>query len=313
MSRIPSLTQIKTEMRKRLMAEPQSLRLDSRIDESPEDVFAAMADRGLRDAVVTSLDQLIHESFKCSPKPDSAAFLRLLQRALRLCDTLEAVEVKPSLKVIVLEDDATRWGGVLGELKELAARALLGLPKSKGDLRFWIITAEQFETSLPYALNAIIEINLTEGFRVFWRLFKESNFKIDHPLVDWKSILEDAAATHGENKVAEKLEEAFYEVNNLKSAEYYERFLRHLRLSQFSRQGKRSLKDVEFEYSLPASQSFTFEAKAGDLDSLRLTPYQGTNDLREDAIGAEQLPVRYDEKQRSPVPSPAQSLYRRIT
>jgi hypothetical protein len=249
MNKQTNLDKFKEQMRKRLTADPNSLNLDSRIDEEPEDLYVSLAGSGRRREVVAAVSELITETLTRTDKAHVAAGARFMLRALRLCSAVGAPECAPFLKLILLEHESGAWGHWLSRLQELAARALLGLPKVKADLRFWIDVANRHETALPYALRAIIEIDLQEGLRVFWRLYTQADPQVEDPLVDWRTIIEEADEHYEEARIRRCLEETFYEVTGTTNPYNYEVYIRHwLRLPKYSRLSARTFDELPIGY-----------------------------------------------------------------
>jgi len=268
-----SFAQLKAQIRERLRATPVSLELDPRIDEAPEDLIASIAARGRRDDVVRAIDELILEHLKQEPKAreQTEPAIRFLSSALRLCDSLQAERFKTTLKMILLDDNKKVWGEFLAELKELAARALLGLTKSKSDFRFWANIAEQWESSLPYALNAALEIDLYEGMALFWRMYLKTapELKSEHPLVNWAAIIEEAEERFGEASVGTALESTFYDVVGSKKVVEFEIIVqRCLNLPRFSRLATRSLGEIAIDYTLRREEGPAILATAREPVSL---------------------------------------------
>ena len=245
MNKQRTLDKLKKEMRERLTADPNSLNLDPRMDEESEDLYVRLAGTSQRGEVVSAVSELITETLTRTDKRHVATAVRFMSRALRLCSAIGAAECAPVLKLILLEHESGVWGYRLRRLQELAARALLGLPKVKADLRFWIDVANRRETALPYALRAIIEIDLQEGLRVFWRLYTQTDPEVEDPLVDWRTIIEEADEHYEVARIRRCLEETFYEVTGATNPYNYEVYIiRLLRLPQYSRLSARTFEEL---------------------------------------------------------------------
>jgi len=240
---------LKAQMRARLTADPRTLCLDARTDEAPEDMFASPAHGDRRGDVSQALRELIAEFFTNATKSYVTIAVRFLTRALRLCSDIEAEACKPVLKLILLDTEGGIWGKHLDEMHELAARALLGLRKTKGDFRFWADVANMQQRSLPYALSAAIEINLHQGLCLFWELYRQSDPRKEHPYVDWRTIIDEADEHHNEDEIRRCLEETYYEVVGERSPHDYERVLRHfLKIPRYSRVRVRGLEELSDAY-----------------------------------------------------------------
>lgn len=208
MAKRNKLEDCRRRMWSRLAAEPETLDLNDRNDEEPEDLFVRLAKRGSRNEVVRALAGLVAEHHADDVKTDKPARLRFLRRAIRLCDTLGASRFRHILKCIVMLDSSEAWGPDLAELQELAARALSGLRPSKSDLNFWIEVAQKHDSALPYALNAAIRIDLKVGVKLLCETYLSISQQRRAAHADWRTILQIAAVQHEEARLAEALYDA---------------------------------------------------------------------------------------------------------
>ncbi len=244
----------------RLSAKPETLELDERTDEEPEDLFVRLCSRGQADDVDCALVALLAEHHANDGASKKADRLRFLRRGLRLCDSLRSSKSKHVLKCIVLLDPKEAWGQHLAELQELAARALTGMPKSKTDLRFWTEVAEKRDSSLPYALNAAIEIDVRLGLDLLCHMHLGFKPKERAGLADWRTILQLATEHWGEDRVFEALESICAHLPEpFTSREYLAHFVQLTDLPSLSDRLRRiSLGTVSYEpeeKALPSSSS----------------------------------------------------------
>lgn len=212
MSKSKSKSGLKAEMRARLSAEPESLNLDYRTDEAPEDLFVQRANRGEHADVVRALNALLLEQILLPSEGDADSALRFLRSGIRLCDILAAEECKGILKQVLLLDQGAIWGDDLVEFQELAARALVSLPQRKSDLRFWTSVAERLDAGFPYALNAIIEIDLREGLRLLVDTYRSTPETERDELADWATVLQIASELHGADAMAGIFDDLFSDI-----------------------------------------------------------------------------------------------------
>lgn len=261
MSQVPNPTtvsKIKALMRTRLVADPSALGLNPRMDEAPEDIFEIIAYKGLRDNVVHALMDLLIVSYNEATKDNVEETVVFLKRALHLCDALQPSRCKTILKLIVLEDDYDLWQDSLPELQDLAAQALLGLPKQKADFRYWRDIAYKWQGSLPYALHAAIEIDLYKGLDLFWQLYldrKHNDINKDHPLIDWSTMIKEADENYTDDQISRALEETFYRGIGTKAPLQYEGIIRHLGIKRFSRIRTRSVSENVIDYAIDLTRS----------------------------------------------------------
>jgi hypothetical protein len=208
-----NVKELNQEMWKRLTSDPELLALDSRVDEQPEDIFIRLSQSGNRDTVVSALRELLACHVLRDPSSELAAEVRFLSRAIRLCDALSAEECKEALKLLLLEEDSARWNSHLDGLQELAARALLSLPKDKKDFRFWKEIAFMQRPTCPYALNALLQIDLVGGIKCVDQVYRTTPKRLRSRLADWDTILLIAKESYGEKQFA-KAAAAFLNQNS---------------------------------------------------------------------------------------------------
>lgn len=189
----------------RLTADPSSLNLDVRISEYPEDLLVRLAGSGQRREIVLALRSLLTACTADDIDEDENAVLQFLRAALPLCDTLAATECKAVLKTILLLDDSEAWGRRLPEIQELAARALVGLPKDAADSRFWRDVACKMDAALPYALNAEIEIDLRQGLELLCETYMTSHDAGTLGAVAWDVVGGIAISRYGNDRVRSEL------------------------------------------------------------------------------------------------------------
>jgi hypothetical protein len=254
-------TEYKDEMWDRLSAPAETLDLDDRSDEEPEDYFVRLCSRGSRAAVLRALKANLCEVITQVKTGSAEVDCRFLQRALRLCDTVGAEECKPDLKYFLLHNAPPNWAQWYQNIKELAARALDGMPKEPGEFQYWKHLAEQADAILPYALNALLEIDLDEGLGVLLKMYVDFYKQKRTDEIDWEVILQLAADTHGMKKLGVALDKHLGG-----QPDYYEYFVRIGRMPELSRAGKRSLKEIA-GYGGMILESDTKMSVAGDKEA----------------------------------------------
>ncbi|MHB8521421.1 MAG: hypothetical protein ACYDH9_11785 [Limisphaerales bacterium] len=190
-------TDLVSTMWNRLKSPRENLRLDDRVDEEPEDCFRMYSDAGHRNEVVSALRELLGRHAVCESQAPPDQEVRFLSRAIRLCDAIQAAECKDPLKFLLLKETGPKWGSDLFELQELAARALLSLPKSIDEFRFWQEVAIMQRATCPYALNATLELDLPRGLNLCHHVFRTAPKGQDQPSVNWQTILWIARERHG--------------------------------------------------------------------------------------------------------------------
>jgi hypothetical protein len=188
------------EMWERLTADATTLQLDLRVDEEPEDYFVRLSQGNRRDEVISALRELLALHVVRQPDTKLRVEVQFLTSAFRLCDALEARDCKEPLKLILLEDSADRWGDYLPGLQELAARALLSLPKDKKEFRYWSDVAFMGKSTCPYALNAVLELDLARGLECVRQVYQTVPKGLRKHLANWKEILWMAKESYGEKK-----------------------------------------------------------------------------------------------------------------
>lgn len=246
------LNRFQEKIRKRLTSDSATLNLDPRIEEEPEDEIIAWSISNKRDILVRVLDDLILDYFRNTDLYPFEECQTFLIRALRVCDFLQHERLKPTLKLILLCDDRSVWGQALDELRTLAARSLMGLSKTSNDLRFWEDVAIQCYPALPYALRAVLEIDLSKGCEIFWRMYFRPGLRGDNTYVDWPTVFDAANEFYGDvDIVVSAMEKAFQLVTKSKNLLEYDRIiLRELRIPQYSKLGKRRITEVDLHYDL---------------------------------------------------------------
>ena len=209
MSKAADTTHLKQLLWTRLSADPDTLDLDDRINEQPEDSFIRMANSGSRDRVVAALRAVLTERVGMeSEDQDIASEIRFLSRAIRLCDSLRAAECSNVLELILLRQAHAVWGDHLPGLQELCARVLSGLPKARGDIDFWCRLAHRYDTTLPYALNSAIDVDFRQGIKLLCDAYLVLKPQRRTQLADWRAILRMAVATHGEEALRRARQDA---------------------------------------------------------------------------------------------------------
>ncbi len=240
MSKATDTTHLKQLLWTRLSAHPDTLDLDDRINEQPEDLFVRMATAGERDAVVAALrSHLVRCAGGTVAPTHLPRALRFLSRAIRLCDSLGGVECKDALKLLLLQEEPGPWGEYLAEVQELAARVLSGLPKKPTDLELWCHVARACSPALPYALNAAIEIDVERGVELLARTYDRLAPRRRNA-VNWRAILQIAATMHGVEALGDALGRALAD----KSVLEYERFVRLAGLPELRKQMTVALSDL---------------------------------------------------------------------
>ncbi len=233
-----SASDIKSLMWERLSAPSASIDLDSRGEEEPEDFFVRLYNQGQKKEVVSALRVNLCEVFTDVRSRTKETSLRFMCRAIRLCDIIGAYDCKTALKLILFEESNREWGKSLEELQELAARALDGMPKGETDFRYWRDLAERLNDSLPYALNALIEIDPEKGLRIFLSIYQKCEENM-HDIADWKSIIQTAVSTHGIKKISKILNKIY-----AGNPGAYEQFVNIFGLQELSRIGKLSISEI---------------------------------------------------------------------
>jgi len=192
----------------RLTSDSAALRLNERTDEEPEDFFVRISNSGQRQEVVNALRSVLIECLAGERGDDAQSVSQFLGRAFRLCDSIAAGECRVPLKDILLTDDPEEFGvrfSNLPELQELAARALLGLAVDERDFRFWSDIAQQCSSSLPYALNAAISIDLTKGMELLCETWVACKRQGVSDIVDWQAIFQIAVLGNDHNAATQAL------------------------------------------------------------------------------------------------------------
>lgn len=180
---------------KRLSSDPVLLGLDARTDEEPEDLFVDEAHAGRHNQIVDALNLLFMERVLVGREKLQPSTLRFFRRAMRLCDAIHAIECKQILKFLLLVEPSNRWDGFLPEMQELAARVLSGYAAKKNEVPFWLEIASRQRSSLPYALNVLLDVDLEEGLQAFTRAYIEAR-AAKRDLAEWAFILETVASTY---------------------------------------------------------------------------------------------------------------------
>lgn len=198
-------TDLKRQMWLRLSALPETLDLDVRTNEEPEDIFVSLANDGRRNEVIAALRSLLVESLAGPNGLEFEGTVTFLRRAIRLCDSLGAEECKDALKLLLLHEGQAAKGGHVGELQTLAARVLSGLPKSEADFEFWSHMAHRLDEGLPYALNAAIDIDWKKGVGLLSETYFEARSRRCQALADWRGILQLVASDKGVDALADFL------------------------------------------------------------------------------------------------------------
>lgn len=267
-------------MWKRLSCPPETLHLDIRVDEEPEDIFVCIYNSGQENEVLLALKANLCETIGNMVEEEKGAALRFMQRAIRLCDTLGASNCKPFLEMLLLHNSKDYWGEDLEDLQELASRALSGMPKNASDFSFWRSIADKHNRSLPYALNAMIEIDIEKGLRNFIEAY---NFCHKHKKlkeVNWNVLIEIAVDKHSKKKIGKTLDKIFSG-----KPEYYESFVHQFGLREISKIHKRSINDItsyndEFEHNIESSEN-------------TLTSYEQNQDHTKNKIFKEDIMANY--------------------
>jgi len=230
---------LKRPMWERLSQSPDKLDLDKRADEEPEDLFVRLYNTGRKKQVISAIKANLCEIVAQVEKKGQRAALRFMRRAMRLCDIVGAHECKPALKLILLDESRAVWGKDFEELQELAARALDGMPKEASEFRYWSDLVERGDAVLPYALNALIEIDVDRGLERLCSIYIDCAKKKREDVVDWEAVLQIAAHTHGVKAVGRALDKIF--AGNPVAYEY---FVRLSGIPEISRVGQRSIEDI---------------------------------------------------------------------
>ena len=250
---------LKSLMWERLSESPENLDLDRRAEEEPEDLFVRLCNTGRKKDVISALKANLCETIGNIEGKEKGAALRFMQRAIRLCDIIGAYNCKPFLEMLLLHNRKDYWGEDLEELQELASRTLSGMPKDASDYSYWSRIADKLNTSISYALNAMIEIDIEEGLKSFIGAY---NFCHEHKRlkeVNWNVLIEIAIDTHGKKKICKALYKIFKD-----KPEYYEWFVHHFGLRELSKIKERSISDF-MSYSKTLS---TVRKKEINIDNL---------------------------------------------
>ena len=247
-------------MWERLSARRESLNLDDRGEEEPEDYFVRMCSSGNREVVIQALKENLYEVTTQTRERSVEAEIRFLQRALRLCDLVAAQECKPSLQYILLYEKNPRWGKQYQSVRELAARALEALPKNTTEFQYWKHVAASRDAILPYALNALLEIDLDRGIADFLSVYFDFYQQKRLDEVDWRAILEIAADTHGKERLSHMLDKHL-----AGNPDTYEYFVSGM--SELSKRGRRSLPEIAC-YSGTPPHSRTENVSSGMVDPI---------------------------------------------
>lgn len=179
----------------RLSSDPVLLGLDARTEEEPEDRFVDEAQVGHHNEIVDALKLLFMERVLVARDKLQPPTLRFFRRAIRLCDSIQAIECKEIFKFLLLVEPSDRWDGFLPEMQELAARVLSGYAANKNEVPFWLEIVSRQNSSLPYALNVLLEVDLAEGLRVFTKAFIDAK-ATKREFADWAFILETVASPY---------------------------------------------------------------------------------------------------------------------
>jgi len=259
--------ELKILMWKRLSSLPEILDLDMRSDEEPEDLFVRLCNTGHKKDIVNALKANLCSIIIDLKEKEKQAALRFMQRAIRLCDIIGAYECKPVLKLIILDESRTGWGKDFEELQELAARALDGMPKEESDFEYWSHLAEKHNTILPYALNAMIEIDLDRGIQKLIQTYFNLPEKTREDVVNWEMILKIALDAQGPDNLGDAIDKVF--TGNPLAFEF---FVHHVaRMPALSREGKRSIEDMA---SYSTGPFVTEEVKIDNNLNFPLSDYQ---------------------------------------
>lgn len=252
MTEVGKQSDVKELLWSRLTSDRAALRLSERTDEEPEDFFVRMSNSGQRKEVVKALRSLLIECLAGDRSDKASVVSRFLGHALRLCDSLAAKECKMPLKEILLTEDPDEFAVELPDwpkLQELAARALLGLAADEKDFRFWSDIAQQCSSSLPYALNAALGIDLDRGMELVCEAWFACRHRGVSGIADWQAIFRIAVLRNDQSNVIQALHRAckcYPETPDL--FEYIvHRVARNRGLSLM---GKYQLEDV-FSYDVP--------------------------------------------------------------
>lgn len=193
----------------RLSESPEKLDLDRRAEEEPEDLFVRLCNTGRKRDVNSALKANLCETIGNMEEKEKGAALRFMQRAIRLCDIIGASNCKPFLEMLLLYNSKDYWGEDLEELQELATRTLSGMPKEASDFSYWSRIADKHNTSLSYALNAMIEIDLDRGIEKLVQVYFDLQQEAREDEVNWEIIVQIAADTHGSENVGDALDKVF--------------------------------------------------------------------------------------------------------
>jgi len=231
---------MKLLMWERLSRQGGVLELDWRTEEEPEDLFVRLYHSGQKEDVIWALNANLCEVATVVRKGKKEDALQFMHRAIRLCDILGAYDCKPVLKLILLQEPSDYWGDDLEELQELASRALDGMPKETSEFEYWRHLAQRQNRTLPYALNALMEINLDRGVEVVCQTYFELAKTKRESLVDFEAIFRIAAGTYGTEGLSHALDKAFAGRPII-----YEAFVRRVaKMPSLTRVGQRSLDDI---------------------------------------------------------------------
>lgn len=200
---------LKSLMWERLSESPEKLYLDRRAEEEPEDLFVRLCNTGRKKDVISALKANLCDIVVEVQKKEKQTTLRFMRRAIRLCDIISANECKPALMLILLDESGTVWGKDFEELQELAARALDGMPKETSEFEYWSYLTEKRNAILPYALNAMIEIDLDRGIQKLVKIYFNLPKTVRENTVNWEVILQLAVDTHGPKNIGDALDKVF--------------------------------------------------------------------------------------------------------
>ncbi len=224
----------------RLSKSPEKLDLDRRADEEPEDLFVRLCNTGRKRDVLSALNANLCETIGNMEGKEKEAALRFMKRAIRLCDIIGASNCKPFLEMLLLHNSKAYWGDDLKELQELAARTLSGMPKDASDFLYWASIAEKHNASLPYALNAMIEIDLDRGIQKIVQTYFDLPKTVRQDVVNWEIIFQLAADTHGSEHIGDALDKVF--AGNPLAFEFFVR--RVAKIPSLTRVGERSIDEI---------------------------------------------------------------------
>lgn len=231
---------LKSLMWERLSESPDKLYLDRRADEEPEDLFVRLCNTGRKRDVVSALKANLCDIVVGVQKKEKQAALRFMQRAIRLCDIIGAHECKPALKLILLDETGSIWGKDFEELQGLAARALDGMTKEVYEFEYWSHLSEKRNAILPYALNAMIEIDLDRGIQKLVQIYFKLPKTVRENTVNWEVILQIAVDTYGPENIGDALDKVF--AGNPLAFEFFVRLV--AKIPSLSRIGERTIEDI---------------------------------------------------------------------